>query len=112
MTQRQARALEALMRYVKPHHSLPSAADVVDGCYAAGSDGSTAHAIAESMNLWMLYRCTSASGAARLLEALVRSGFAARVFLPRFQAPRYIATQAGAAEYQRRIEESHEAHRS
>lgn len=89
------------MRYVKPHDHLPAASDVVDGCYAAGREGSTAQAIAESMNVWMLIRLTNASGAARLLEALVRRGFAARVFVPDLQARRYVPTRAGAEEYAR-----------
>ena len=106
VTARQAAALAALMLGVREYDTLPGPPDVIDGCYAAGADPcpalATIHGVAERMNTWQVLRRATASSAARLLEALVRQGFAARVFLPTVPLPpRYIATQVGATYHRR-----------
>lgn len=106
MTLRQARALAALMLGVREHDRLPAAEEVEDGCYSGGSLSgdrivSSAHGVAERMNMLQLLRHANAASASRCLNALVRQGFAARVFRPDLQSPRYVPTQAGAEEYKR-----------
>lgn len=102
MTPVQARALSALMINVHPHDHLPDATDIVDGCFVGASEGRTPGSIAASMDMWQLIKRTSAASAGKVLNALVRAGFAARVFLPGEQSPRYVATAAGAADHRRR----------
>jgi hypothetical protein len=96
MTPTQAKTLAVLMRYLKPHTRLPTAADLEDGCYAAGSEGTTILAIVEALNLWNARRATP-QGTGRVLASLVQLGYVARVFTPGWPSPRYVPTAAGAA---------------
>jgi hypothetical protein len=103
VTPLQAKALAALMLGVKPHDVLPAKADIVDGCFPGGMAGRTPNGVAESMRLWdLMLMNVRAQSVGRLLNGLVRQGFAARVFVPSEASPLYVPTKEGRAEHERR----------